>query len=153
MNLLTTSWDFRSLWVFLPLQTRLYLLCLFGAAIYSGISLTKVFIRIRKLPGLTLGGDAEVFRRRISVRLQNLRQLHFLFLLLFGLFLADQTFGTARSLTYLDTGFAAPTIAELLDPLLGFAVLSLLILTVLHSLQWLVSSRLEAKTRQTTKTV
>jgi hypothetical protein len=133
--MLTTSWDFRLLWTLLPLQTRLFLLCLFAAAIYSGISLVKTFIRILKLSGNMPAAGAETLYRRLSVRLHNLRQLHFLFLLLFGLFLTDEAFRTALSFKQAQMMLAVPTIAELLDPLLGFAFLSLLVLTTLHSLQ------------------
>jgi len=151
MNMLTTNGDFRLLWTSLPLQTKFFLLCLFAAAIYSCVCLTTAFIRIRKLRGITPGADAEASYRRIAARLHNLRQLQLLFLLLFGLFLTDEAYRTVRSLTYLDRGFAAPSIAELLDPLLGFAFLSLLVLTILHSFQWLAFSRLETLVRRTRK--
>src|SRR5271157_647093 len=144
MNLLTTDWDFRSLWMIWPLQTRVYLLCLFAAAIYSLISLLRIFLHLRKLPRIIPEAGAESTCRRISGRLHNLRQLHLLFLLLFGLFLVDEAFRTARSFLLSRMSLEAPTIAELLDPLLAFAFLSLLVLTILHSLQWLASSRLDA---------
>ena len=153
MNLLTTNGDFRLLWELLPLQTRFYLLFLFAAATYSCIALGRILIRIRKSPGIRFAADAEEFYRRPSARLHNLRQLHLLLLLLFGLFLTDEAFRTAQSSKQAQMMLTVPTIAELLDPLLGFAFLSLFVLTVLHSLQWFVSWRLEVKTRPTTKRV
>jgi hypothetical protein len=144
MTLLTTDWDFRALWASLPLQTKLYLLCLLAAAIYSCISLLRALVQITKLPRIALDADVESTYHRISARLRNLRQLHLLFLLLLGLFLTDEAFRTVRSFTLSKMSLEAPTIAKLLDPLLGFAFISLLVLTVLHSIQWLASSRLEA---------
>lgn len=145
MSLLTTSWDFRLLWTVLPIQTRGYLLCLFAAAIYSGISLRKTFIRIRRLPGIMPGAEAEAFYRSISARLRNLRQLHFLFLLLFGLFLTDEAFRAERAHMYSRMSLACVSFNQLLDPLLCFAFVVLLVLTILHALQWFVASRLERK--------
>ena len=149
--MLTTSWDLRLLWILLPLQTRFFLLCLFSAAIYSSISLVKTSIRIGKLPRNTPAAEAETLYRRLSVRLHNLRQLHFLLPLLFGLFLTDEAYRTALSFQQAQMMLTVPTVAELLDPLLGFAFLSLLVLTTLHSLQWLVSSRLETTMKRPKK--
>lgn len=144
MNLLTTDWDFRSLWMLWPVQTKVYLVCLFAAALYSVISSAQTFLRIGKLPRVTPETDAETTNRRFSARLHNLRQLHLLFLLLFGLFLTDEAFRTAQSFVLSRMSLEAPTIPELLAPLLAFAFISLLVLTILHSLQWFVSSRLDA---------
>jgi hypothetical protein len=151
MNLLLIEWNFRTLWACWPLQTKFYFLCLIGATIYSLISLSRVFLALKELARITPAADTEAFYRKLSARLHNSRQLHLLFLLLFGLFLTDEAFRTAQSLRYLDRGFAAPTTAALLDPLLGFAFLSLLVLTILHSLQWLVSSCLEATMKRPKK--
>lgn len=145
MTFLTPDWDFRSLWILWPLQTKLYLLCLFAAAIYSGISTTKAILRLRKLRSITPDTNSEFTYHRLSARLHNLRQLHLLLFLLFGLFLTDEAFRTVRSFTLSRMSLEAPTLAELLAPLLGFAFLPLLVLTILHSFQWLASSRLEAR--------
>jgi len=131
------------LWTLLPLQTRLYLLCLFGVAIYSGISLTKIFIRIEQLRGTTPAADAETIHRRLSARLHNLRQLHFLFLLLFGLFLTDEAFRAERAYMYSQMSLACASLNQILDPLLCFASVVLFVLTILQSFQWFVTFRLE----------
>ncbi|MGB2677664.1 MAG: hypothetical protein WAN12_11340 [Candidatus Acidiferrum sp.] len=100
---------------------------------------------------MTIEAEAEATYHRVSTRLHNLRQLHLLLLLLFGLFLTDEAFRTAQSFAHAQMMLTVPTVAELLDPLLGFAFLSLLVLTVLHSLQWLASSRLEASVQRKKK--
>ncbi len=145
MNIFTTPWDLRSLWTELPIQTRLYLLSLIAAAIYSGISLTKTFLRIRKLSCSMPAADA--LYRRLSVRLHNLRQLHFVFLLLFGLFLTDEAFRAERAYMYSRMSLACVSLNQILDPLVCFAFVVLLILTILQSLQWLVTYLLERKSQ------
>jgi hypothetical protein len=144
MNLFTVDWDPRSLWPMLPLQTRLYLLCLLAAAIHSGISVSQTFVRLRKLQNGTPESEAESSYRCLAARLRTLRQLHFLLLLLFGLFLADETSRTIRSYTDSLMSLETPSFAKLSDPLLAFAFLVLFVVAFLHCLQWFVSSRLES---------
>jgi hypothetical protein len=144
MNLLTITWDFRSLWSTLPLQTRVYLLCLLAAAILSGISLSQTFVRLRKLQNSTPESEAEGSYRCLAARLHSLRQLHFLLLLLFGVLLTDEAFRTIRSFTYSRMSIGAPSVTELSAPLLVFAFLVLFVVAFLHCLQWFVSSRLES---------
>jgi len=123
------------------------LLSFIAAAVYSGISLTDTFIRIGRFRGTMAGAEAEALYRRLSVRLHNLRQLHFALLLLFGLFLTDEAFRAERAYMYSRMSLACVSLNQILDPLLCFAFVVLLVLTILHSLQWCVTYSLERKSQ------
>jgi len=66
-----------------------------------------------------------------------------MFLLVFGVALTDEIFRSLRAYEYSKMSLSEPTAAGIADPILAFAYSCLIIFTVLHLLQWLVSSRLE----------
>jgi hypothetical protein len=148
MGTLTIEWDLRLLWVRLPLQMKFYLTALILSAIYCCISLLQISIRLRMLAATSTTTEAESISCLVSARLRHLQQFHFLLLLLFGLFLTDEVFRTAQSITYARLLSYTPTILELLDPLLAFSYFALAVLTVLHSLQWLTSTRVNSAARR-----
>ena len=143
MNLLSQSWDFRALWTILPLQTKLFLFCLFLTAIYMGFSLPIIYLQSRS----ALSKSTEPLHPRFLRRIHNLRQLHFTFLLVFGVTLTDEIFRSLRAYENSKSSLSALTAAGVADPVLAFAYCCFIIFTFLHLLQWLVSDRLEKVVR------
>jgi hypothetical protein len=142
MNLLSQSWDFRALWMILPLQTKLFFFCLFQMAIYMAYSLAIIYLQSRSaMPNPTEPVLNSLHLRSLS-RIYNLRQLHFMFFLAFGVTLTDEIFRSLRAYEHSKSSLSAPTVAEVVDPVLGFAFCCLIIFTCLHLFQWVVSNRL-----------
>jgi hypothetical protein len=143
MYLLTQSWDFRALWMVLPLQTKLFFFCLLLTAGYTTYTLTVIYTRTRSLPDKESAFGVRANRLHLFSRIRNLRQLHFMFFLLFGVILTDDIFRAFRAHEYSTMSLSESKAAEIVDPVLAFAYSCLIIFTVLHLLQWLVSNRLE----------
>ena len=143
MNLLSQSWDFRALWIILPLQTKLFLFCLFLMAIYMGFSLPIIYLQSRSALSKSTEPLRTSLHPRFLRRIHNLRQLHFTFLLVFGVTLTDEIFRSLRAYENSKSSLSALTAAGVADPVLAFAYCCLIIFTFLHLLQWLVSNRLE----------
>jgi hypothetical protein len=123
MSLLTTPWDFRLLLALLPLQTKLYLIFLLTVVFYSAISSCLILAKTSK--SFVHTHLAQDICSQLAQRLGNLRQLHLLLFLLFGIFLTDGTFRALQTLVR------------------SRMSLVLSALTFLHALQWLASSRLQ----------
>jgi len=131
------------LWMILPPQTKLFFLCLFLMAIYTFFSLALMYLQSRSATRKPSEPLLNSLRLRCIRRIHNLRQLHFRFFLLFGVILTDDIFRAFRDYEYSKMPLSEPTAAGIADPVLAFAYSCLIIFTVLHLLQWLVSSRLE----------
>jgi hypothetical protein len=143
MNLLSQSWDFRALWMILPLQTKLVFFCLFLMAIYMTFSLAIIYLQSRSAPPKPTEPSLNTLHLRFLRRIYNLRQLHFMFFLLFGVTLTDEIFRSLRAYEHSKSSLSVSTVAEVADPVLGFAFCCLIIFTCLHLFQWVVSNRLE----------
>ena len=143
MNLISQSWDFRMLWIILPPQTKLFFLCLFLTAIYMAFSLAIIYLQSRSAPRKPTEPLPSSLHLRFLRWVHNLRQLHFMFLLVFGVTLTDEIFRSLRAYENSKSSLSALTAAEIADPVLAFAYSCLIIFTVLHLFQWLVSNRLE----------
>jgi hypothetical protein len=87
---------------------------------------------------------------RFLRRIHNLRQLHFAFLLVFGVTLTDEIFRSLRACENSKSSLSALTPAEVADPVLAFAYCCLIIFASLHLFQWVVSNQLE-KTASTSQ--
>jgi hypothetical protein len=131
------------LWLLLPLQTKLFFLCLFLATIYMAFSLAVIYLRCRSfrpngteplLHSLYLG---------LLKRIHNLCQLHFMLFLAFCVTLTDEIFRALQAHERSKLSLSASTAIQIADPVLAFAYCCLIIFTFLHVLQWLVSNRLE----------
>jgi hypothetical protein len=131
------------LWIILPPQTKLFFFCLFLMAIYMAFSLAIIYLQSRSAPRKRTEPLPTSLHLRFMRRIHNLRQLHFMFLLIFGVALTDEIFRSLRAYEYSKMSLSEPTGAEIADPVLAFAYSCLIIFTVLHLFQWLVSSRLE----------
>jgi hypothetical protein len=143
MNLLWQSWDLRMLWLILPLQTKLFLFCLFLMAIYMTFSLAIIYLQSPPAPPKPNEPLLNFPHLRFTRRISNLRQLHFMFFLIFTVTLTDEIFRSVRAYERSKSSLSAPTAAEVVDPVLCFAFCCLIIFTFLHLLQWVVSNRFE----------
>src|ERR1700693_2577103 len=141
MRLLTTPWDFRLLLALLPLQTKLYLVFLLTVVFYSGISSCLILAKTSK--SFVHTHPAQDICSQLAQRLGNLRQLHLLLFLLFGIFLTNEAFRAMRALVLSRTSLGEVSINQVFDPLLCFSFVVLSALTFLHALQWLASYRLQ----------
>jgi hypothetical protein len=150
MNLISQSWDFRMLWIILPLQTKLFFLCLFLTAIYMTFSLAIIYLRSRSAARKPTEPLPSALHLRFLKRIHNLRQLHFMFLLVFGVTLTDEVFRSLRAYENSKSSLGALTAAEVADPVLAFAYCCLIIFTSLHLFRWVVSNQLE-KTASTSQ--
>lgn len=142
MNLLLNSWDFRSVWANLPLQGNIFLACLSIAAIYISISLGVIYAKAGRIKSAGSPSERVLVCRKLSMRLNNFRQLHMLLLLLFGVLLTDEVFRTIRAFSLAHMSLSSPCITPIADPLISFSFSCLLILTFLQLFQWIVSHRI-----------
>jgi hypothetical protein len=143
MFILTVPWDLRALWATASASARLYLLCLFVMGGYTVFRLMKVsllYLRILRKQGP--GKAPPLIRQTVTARLRNLRQLHFLFLLIFGACFASEFFGIIRAVQNSALSLSAATI-QIFEPAAAFAFLVFVTLAFLHALQWFASGRLE----------
>ncbi len=140
MSLFTEQWDLRSAWSSLPNQTKLFFFLLLVLAILSSVA------HLRIVYSQTIKSKAATIHRVNAGRgflraLENLRQLHTLLFLLFGLFLTDYVYRIVRSFQFSRMSLCSPTVSEMAAPCLAFAFASLLILIFLHCLHWFVCFR------------
>ena|ERR1700687_1094081 len=146
MFILTVPWDLRALWAPVSVSARLYLLCLFVMAVYTVFRLMKVSLYLRILRKQGPGKAPPLLRQTRTARLRHLRQLHFLFLLIFGACFASEFFGIIRAVQNSAVSLSAATI-QIFEPAAALAFVVFVTLAFLHSLQWFVSGRLERAAR------
>jgi hypothetical protein len=143
MNLLSHSWDVRMLWFILPLQAKLFFLCLLLATTYMIFSIAFAYRRGRSFAPNGTEPFLRSLHPRFLRRMHNLRQLHFTFLLIFGVIMTDELFRALQAYERSKLALSESTAAQIADPVLAFAYCCLLIFTFLQILQWLVSIYLE----------
>jgi hypothetical protein len=145
MYILTVPWDLRALWSVTSISAKLYLVCLFLVAAYTIVCLAKAIYYLRTLP-LRESSDAQLFRATLAARMRHLRQIHFLFLLIFGAFFASEFFGIIRAIRYSSASLSAVGM-EIFEPAAGFAFVVFAVLSFLHAIQWFVSGRIDRAMR------
>jgi hypothetical protein len=141
MFILTVHWDVRALWSAISLSAKLYLFCLIvlaGYTVFRLASAVKYLCTLRS----QLAGEAARSLQRVTSGLRHLRQLHFLFLLIFGACFASECFGGIRAIQYSASSLCPATI-QVFEPATAFAFVVFVILGFIHALQWFVSSRLD----------
>jgi hypothetical protein len=138
MSILTVQWDLRALWAVITVSAKLYLVCLFLMALYTIIHLVRVMYYLRTLRRRE-STDTPLFRPTLVARMRHLRQIHFLFLLIFGAFFASEFFGIFRAIQYSMVSLSGATM-EIFEPAVAFAFVVFVALSFLHALQWFVSS-------------
>ncbi len=141
MNLFSQSWDFRALWMILPLQTKLFFFCLFLMALYMTLSLAIIYLQSRSAPPKPTESSRNSPHLRFLRRIHNLRQLHFTLFLVFCVTLTDEIFRALQA--YERSKLSLTESTAIADPVLAFAFCCLIIFTFLHLLQWLISNRIE----------
>ncbi len=77
----------------------------------------------------------------ITPTIENVRQLHLLLLLPFGVTVADEVFATLRAIRQSAASLSALEI-DVFEPCAGFAFF---VLAVLHTFQWIVAARFADK--------
>jgi hypothetical protein len=136
------EWSLRELWMLLTVIGRLYILCLLAAAAYTAYFLVRVVSRLRSLG--SLGTDSLPSKSHLlgmTGGIEELRQLHFLLLLLFGVSLANEILAAFRAFTYASMSLSGASIG-IFVPLAMYAFLVLVVLAFLHISQWIVAARL-----------
>lgn len=116
MPLLSVQWDLRALWATLTVVSKLYLLFLSLAGVYTGVAL---------------------IRRGTEI---SLPRLHYLSLLLFGVCISNECFGALRAIQ-LSRASLSPVGIEVFGPAIALSFVVFTVLTLLHLLQWFQSSR------------
>jgi hypothetical protein len=141
MSILTVQWDLRAFWAVVTVSAKLYLVCLFLMAAYTIIHLVKVMYDLKTLRWRE-SDDVELLRLTLVPRMRHLRQIHFLFLLIFGACFASEFFGIIRAIRYSTASLSAARM-EIFEPATAFAFVVFVALSFLHVLQWVVSSRVD----------
>lgn len=145
MYILTVPWDLRMLWSVMSMSGKLYLVCLFVMAAYTIVYSARVTYYLRTL--IALGSsDAQRIRATLVSRMRHLRQIHFLFLLVFGAFFASEFFGIIRAIRYSDASLSAVRM-EIFEPAAGLAFVVFAVLSFLHIIQLFISGLIDRPRR------
>jgi hypothetical protein len=138
--------DLRSVWLWLSLSNKVFLLFFSGVSIYSLSLSLYVFLLLRSLKKKPTSESASLTRSPLGVlqkRLSNLRQLHLftLYLCWFCLAIniprAFETFGDSKAIQIVQI------LQNLVFLFYSYAPICLGFL-VLHTVQWVVSARVES---------
>jgi len=134
------SYALWSIWTELPTLPRLFLLILAIVAIYSLFSATAILARLRSIMNPSQSKDVVALQARSA----NLRQLILATFYLFGIVLF---FGLRSALWTPDSNSTSVGILILENFFLHFtfAANAFFIFLVLHSVQWFVSGRVQAR--------
>jgi hypothetical protein len=134
-------WSLLELWMFLTVLGRLYILCLLAAFAYTAYFLIRVVSRLGLGRFGTDAQPAKSYYLSMTGGIEDLRQLHFLLLLLFGVSLANEVLAALRAFKYASPSLSGDSIGEF-EPVAMYAFLVLVVLTFLHECQWIVAARL-----------
>lgn len=145
------SFNLKVLWPMLPTLARVYILFICVASAYILISLTRIALKLRSLKRFPHANNSEKPIRHalagMQTRLAGLRQFLFFSLLLFGvcflleLPLAFITLDESRLSVF-------STILNQVAALAEFGTDVLFVFLLQHSIQWIVSSRVQALARE-----
>jgi hypothetical protein len=138
MNLLTVSWDIRSLWMILPLLSKICLIFLFASSLFSIVVTLTNILRVNSSDRLA----------RSANRVANLRQFQTFAFYFFGACLADHFFAALKAVDRSKMSLQAEGV-DAFGSLAWFAFIGFLILLISHSLQWLASFRVISFSRRT----
>jgi hypothetical protein len=142
---LTMEWDLQGLPRELTFTARLYILSLLVGTAYTIYSLVRAAIALHRVDAGAAANtpNARHALAQLAARLENLRQLHGLLFLLFGMSFANETFHTFLAIRLMTLSLAGPRF-EIFGPPVAFALVVFIVLAVLHSAQWLVAARLQS---------
>jgi hypothetical protein len=130
MNLLSVSWDIRSLWMILPLLSKICLVFLFASVLFTIVAILTNILWVNSSDRLERSAD----------RVANLRQFQILAFYFFGACLADHFFAALQSIDRSKMSLQAEGV-DAFSPLAWFAFIGFLTLLFSHSLQWFASCR------------
>ena len=150
MLLPITDLALRSVWLSLSVSNRIFLLYFCGVSIYTlSLSLYGLFHlhSLNKQPANENASPAPSFIDILNRRLANLRQLHLFTLYLFGFCLAVNI-PNAFVINGLYKTWPIGGFIHALTFLLSFDAAIFLGFLLLHSLQWVVSARVDSLVRQ-----
>lgn len=146
MYILSVHWDLLMLWAILSLTGKLYIVCLMVSVVYTIHSLSRAVIRSRNTKKTSVdAGPAGLGPLALMRTVENVRQLHLLLLLLFGVVFANEVFATLRAIRESAASLSALGI-DVCEPCAVFAFFVFGVLSVLHLLQWMVAARLRSST-------
>ena len=142
--MLFIEWDLRGLWVTLTFPGKFYIFCLLAAVASTTVFHIRTLWRLRDLQKKGVSVDAGAEKSclaAISRGIENVRQLHLLLLLLFGIALANEVLATLRGIRYSSMSLSGVSI-EVFEPCAVFAFFVFGVLTFLHVFHWFVAARL-----------
>jgi hypothetical protein len=142
MYILSVHWDVVMLWAILSLTGKLYIVCLLASVVYTIYSLSRIVVLSRSMKNTSFDAEPAGLGLIVMARtIENVRQLHLLLLLLFGVTLANEVFATLRAIRESAVSLSALGI-DVFGPCVVFAFGVSGVLAILQVLQWIVSARL-----------
>jgi hypothetical protein len=138
MSILTSTW------AVLTVTHKFYLLCLLGCAARTTFVLARALSPLRHLPNDAASGDATHVTGTVDEivrKLETVRQANALFFLLFGVDFTIEMIAMIRSIGYMSMSLSAATIG-IFGPLVTFALFVMVVFTLLHIFQWVVTAKL-----------
>ena len=147
MFISTVGDDIGALWLTLTYAAKFYIFCLLIGAVYTICLLARTVFRLRVLHRDVEVTDPPRVRSQLiemSRGIENLRQFNLLLFFLFGVSFANETFATLRAIRSMSLSLSGARI-DIFEPLVAFAFLAFVVLALLHTVQWIVAARLQAK--------
>jgi hypothetical protein len=135
----------------LSFTAKFYVLGLLMSAVYIVFSLTRMVVRLRRLP--TDASNAPHLRSLLNEMVQsaeNLRQFNILLFFLFGISFFTEMSATIRTIRFFAISLSEARI-NIFEPLVAFAISVFIVLALLHTLQWTVAARVQSKLNSITR--
>lgn len=131
------------MWLTVTLAGRLYLFFLLLGVVCATIFHIRTLLYFYNLGAeeTSTGARGDSRLARLSVRLDNLQQLHLLLLSLSAMAVADEVLHALRAILYSSMSLAGVGF-EVFLPCAMFALFVFGVLTFLHVFQWIVATRL-----------
>jgi hypothetical protein len=137
MNILSVHWNVLVLWKVITGTARLYTILLLVFGSYAGYSLIRVFVDLSRL-------REKASLRRVECRIERIRQIILVLLLLLGMTIANDAFVVYRALRYYSRVVEGDGI-DGFGPWMVFIFCALGVLAFLHVFQWIASDYLQRR--------
>jgi hypothetical protein len=134
----------RFVWVVLTPTAKFYIAALLVAAAYTTYSCIHTVFHLRHVLRHSTSSDTEYLKAHLiemTRRIESLRQLQLLMLLLFGTVFAHEMFALIRAVENSSMSLSGARI-DILEPVAAFAFFVFVVLLLLHVFQWTVAARL-----------
>jgi len=145
MFILSRHLDVLNLWASLSITGKLYICCLGLCAAYTIYTLARAILsskRWLKKIGQVAQPVGNVTPFTNTSPIESVRQLHLLFLLLFGATLANEGFATLSTIRHSLLSLSGIGV-DAFEPCAAFAFFVSGVLAVLHVIQWVVAAQLQ----------